>query len=58
MKQVKSWATDKWGPPFQTTRRDLIDGAIDSLIEALNRQKKNTQKSEAWTNQKNGLKEG
>ena len=23
---------DKWRPPFETTRRDLIDGTIDSLI--------------------------
>ena len=27
-------ATDKWGPPFGTARRDLIDGTIDSLIHA------------------------
>ena len=34
MKQTKSWATDKWRPPSETTRRDLIGGTIDSLIHA------------------------
>ena len=32
MTLVKSQATDKWRPPFETTRRDLVDGTIDSLI--------------------------
>ena len=31
-------ATEKWGPPFDTTRRDPIDGTIDSLIHAFFRQ--------------------
>ena len=27
--------TNKWGPAIDTTRRDLIDGTIDSLIHAV-----------------------
>ena len=38
MKQVKSETTDKWGPPFDTARRDLTHGAIHSLIDALFKQ--------------------
>ena len=40
MKLVTWLATNKWGLPFEATRRDLIDGTIDELIEALSRQKK------------------
>lgn len=25
---------DKWGPPFENTRRDLIDGTIDSHFDS------------------------
>ena len=32
MKHIKSWATDKRGPPLDTAQRDLIDGAVDSLF--------------------------
>ena len=32
---VKSQATDKWGPPSNTTRQDLNHGGIHSLINAL-----------------------
>ena len=38
MKQVKSQATEKWGPPFETARRDLKHGAILSLNHALCKQ--------------------
>ena len=34
VKQLKTWATNKWGPPFDTTRRDLIGGTIESLMYA------------------------
>ena len=39
MKQVKSQATDKRGPPSETARRDLIDGTIDSLIHAVSQRR-------------------
>ena len=32
MRQVKSQATNKRGPPSDTGRRDMIHGTIDSLI--------------------------
>ena len=38
MKQVKSQATDKRRPPFDTAQRDLKHGAILSLIDALLKQ--------------------
>ena len=39
MKQDKSYITDKRGPTFDTAWRDLIDGTIDSFIEAFNKHK-------------------
>ena len=38
MKQFKSQATDKRGPPSDTARRDLNHGTIDSLIRAFFKQ--------------------
>ena len=40
MRLVKPEAADKLRPQVETARRDLIDGTIDSLIEALSRQQK------------------
>ena len=37
MKQVGSKASVKRAPPFDTARRDLIDGIIDSLMHAFSK---------------------
>ena len=37
-------ATKKWGPPFETTWRHLIDGTIDSLVGAFYKKKQHIQK--------------
>ena len=39
VQQASLLTNNRQNPSFGTTRRDLIDGTIDSLIEALNKQK-------------------